>query len=181
MTRADATDDRSRSEELTAFGSSEFAKVVLGATLGQAARARSRRRSRPAYAACRAGRAQADPLRARHLRRRHCRRAGAGRIRQRTSAQPSSRIQSLMAHPLFGLFAEPASTVLVTAQPSNVAAIEELADEYSFFVCPHRHHRRQPAGNLGRSASRSSPRRIAWRTSQDPGPNPLRSRLSTTR
>ena len=39
-----------------------------------------------------------------------------------------------MVHPLFGLFAEPASTMLVTADPSRVAAIEELADEYSFYA-----------------------------------------------
>ena len=39
-----------------------------------------------------------------------------------------------MVHPLFGLFAEPASTVLVTAHPDQVAAIEELADEYGFFA-----------------------------------------------
>ena len=42
--------------------------------------------------------------------------------------------QSLLAHPLFGLFAEPASTVLVTMAPSHVARIEALASEYSFFV-----------------------------------------------
>jgi phosphoribosylformylglycinamidine synthase II len=42
--------------------------------------------------------------------------------------------QSLMIHPLFGLFAEPASTVLVSTHPSNVSAIEELAGEYSFFA-----------------------------------------------
>jgi phosphoribosylformylglycinamidine synthase subunit PurL len=42
--------------------------------------------------------------------------------------------QSLMAHPLFGLFAEPASTLLVTAQPEHVSEIEELAGEYSFNV-----------------------------------------------
>ncbi len=39
---------------------------------------------------------------------------------------------SLMAHPLFGLFAEPASTVLVTASHENIAKIEKLAEEYSF-------------------------------------------------
>ena len=39
-----------------------------------------------------------------------------------------------MVHPQFGLFAEPASTVFLTADPSQVAAIEELADEYSFFA-----------------------------------------------
>lgn len=42
--------------------------------------------------------------------------------------------KALMAHPLFGLFAEPASTVIVTADPKNQAAIEELADEYTFFA-----------------------------------------------
>jgi phosphoribosylformylglycinamidine synthase len=42
--------------------------------------------------------------------------------------------QSLMVHPLFGLFAEPASTVLITATPSQVEEIEELADEYGYFL-----------------------------------------------
>jgi phosphoribosylformylglycinamidine synthase len=42
--------------------------------------------------------------------------------------------QSLMVHPLFGLFAEPASTMLVSAHTSQVAAIEELAADYSYFV-----------------------------------------------
>jgi phosphoribosylformylglycinamidine synthase subunit PurL len=41
---------------------------------------------------------------------------------------------SLMAHPLFGVFAEPASTLIVTTDPSNVSTIEKLAEEYSFFV-----------------------------------------------
>ncbi len=39
-----------------------------------------------------------------------------------------------MVHPLFGLFAEPASTLLVTTPPDNVSAIEKLAGEYSFFA-----------------------------------------------
>ncbi len=42
--------------------------------------------------------------------------------------------QSLMVHPLFGLFAEPASTVFVTCEPGQVAAIEELADEYGYYA-----------------------------------------------
>ncbi len=42
--------------------------------------------------------------------------------------------QSLMIHPLFGLFAEPASTVLVTTHPSNVFAIEKLAGKYNFLA-----------------------------------------------
>jgi phosphoribosylformylglycinamidine synthase len=41
---------------------------------------------------------------------------------------------SLMVHPLFGLFAEPASTLLVTSDPSQVSAIEKLAGQYNFLV-----------------------------------------------
>ena len=41
---------------------------------------------------------------------------------------------SLMVYPLFGLFAEPATTVIVTAASSKVAEIEKLAREYSFFA-----------------------------------------------
>jgi phosphoribosylformylglycinamidine synthase len=41
--------------------------------------------------------------------------------------------QALMIHPLFGLFAEPASTVLLTCDPSQVDQIDALADEYSFY------------------------------------------------
>ena len=42
--------------------------------------------------------------------------------------------QSLMAHPLFGLFAEPASTMIVTAAPGNVAEIEQTAKEHGYFA-----------------------------------------------
>jgi len=41
--------------------------------------------------------------------------------------------QSLMAHPLFGLFAEPASTILATAHPDNVSEIEAIAGRHGFF------------------------------------------------
>ena len=40
---------------------------------------------------------------------------------------------SLLAHPLFGLFAEPASTLIVTADPSNLAEIDAMASQYNFF------------------------------------------------
>jgi phosphoribosylformylglycinamidine synthase len=40
---------------------------------------------------------------------------------------------SLLAHPLFGLFAEPASTVLVTADSGNVSEIDAIAREHNFF------------------------------------------------
>jgi phosphoribosylformylglycinamidine synthase len=39
-----------------------------------------------------------------------------------------------MVHPLFGLFAEPASTMLVSADPSHASKILDLAGEYSFFA-----------------------------------------------
>jgi phosphoribosylformylglycinamidine synthase len=39
-----------------------------------------------------------------------------------------------MAHPLFGLFAEPASTVLVSTHPSNMAEIEKLAGKHNFLA-----------------------------------------------
>jgi len=41
---------------------------------------------------------------------------------------------SLMVHPLFGLFAEPASTLLVTTDPSNLSIIEKLAGKYKFLT-----------------------------------------------
>jgi phosphoribosylformylglycinamidine (FGAM) synthase-like enzyme len=42
--------------------------------------------------------------------------------------------QSLMEHPLFGLFAEPSSTVILTTAEDHIGAIEKLAGEYNFFV-----------------------------------------------
>jgi phosphoribosylformylglycinamidine synthase len=42
--------------------------------------------------------------------------------------------RSLMIYPLFGLFAEPATTMIVTAHHSRVAEIEKLAGEYSFMA-----------------------------------------------
>ena len=41
---------------------------------------------------------------------------------------------SLLVHPLFGLFAEPASTVLVSTAQENVSAIEKLAAKFSFLA-----------------------------------------------
>jgi phosphoribosylformylglycinamidine synthase subunit PurL len=41
---------------------------------------------------------------------------------------------SLLAHPLFGLFAEPASTVLLTAAHEHISRIEKLASDYNFFA-----------------------------------------------
>ncbi len=41
--------------------------------------------------------------------------------------------QSLMANPLFGVFAEPASTVLISTKTANVSEIEKLASEFNYF------------------------------------------------
>ena len=40
---------------------------------------------------------------------------------------------SLLAHPLFGLFAEPASTVMVTAAHGDLTEIDAMANQYNFF------------------------------------------------
>jgi phosphoribosylformylglycinamidine synthase II len=42
--------------------------------------------------------------------------------------------QSLLAHPLFGLFAEPASTMLLTSAPGDFAEIENLASKHGFIA-----------------------------------------------
>ncbi len=42
--------------------------------------------------------------------------------------------QSLMVYPLFGLFAEPASTMLVTASANQIAEIEDLAGQYGYYA-----------------------------------------------
>jgi phosphoribosylformylglycinamidine synthase len=42
--------------------------------------------------------------------------------------------QSLLVHPLFGLFAEPASTLLLSAPHGNVSEIERLAGEFNFLA-----------------------------------------------
>ena len=39
-----------------------------------------------------------------------------------------------MIHPLFGLFAEPATTVLLSTAPGHIAAIEKLAGEFKFMM-----------------------------------------------
>jgi phosphoribosylformylglycinamidine synthase II len=42
--------------------------------------------------------------------------------------------RSLLAHPLFGLFAEPASTMLLTAWPEDFAEVENLASKHGFLA-----------------------------------------------
>jgi phosphoribosylformylglycinamidine synthase len=129
---ADATEEEAR-EELIAFGSSEFAKVVLDALWGKP----------PSLDLD----AEADlhTLLAELARRKliHSARdvsdggialalAEAGfakNIGAKVEQDPS-----LLAHPLFGLFAEPASTVLLTCAANHAATIEKLAGELNFMA-----------------------------------------------
>ena len=118
---------------LSVFGSSEFAKSVLGGVWGQPppidleAEAdlhellgvlADRRLLRSARDISDGGLAVAL-----------AQAAFAKGIGARVEQEPA-----LMVHPLFGLFAEPASVVLLSAPPKNVAAIRELAEE-SGFAC----------------------------------------------
>jgi phosphoribosylformylglycinamidine synthase len=121
------------SEELAVFGSSEYAKVILGGVWGQPPpldldaeadlqnllivlaeqqlvhSARDISDGGIAVALAQAGFAR-----------------GIGATVEQE--------QSLLVHPLFGLFAEPSSTVLVSADPTRFAQIESLADEFGYYA-----------------------------------------------
>jgi phosphoribosylformylglycinamidine synthase len=130
----DATEtEASATAKLTSFGSSEYSKVVLGGLWGQppsldlAAEANLHKLlvtladSKLLYSA----RDLSD---------------GGIAVALAQAAFPKGigatveQDQSLLVHPLFGLFAEPASTILVTAHPDNVSEIGRLAGEYNFFA-----------------------------------------------
>jgi phosphoribosylformylglycinamidine synthase len=125
--------EASATAKLTSFGSSEYSKVVLGGLWGQppsldlAAEANLHKLlvtladSKLLYSA----RDLSD---------------GGIAVALAQAAFPKGigatveQDQSLLVHPLFGLFAEPASTILVTAHPDNVSEIGRLAGEYNFFA-----------------------------------------------
>ncbi|HVN94763.1 MAG TPA: phosphoribosylformylglycinamidine synthase subunit PurL [Terracidiphilus sp.] len=133
--RADAQPDASDADvaaNLIAFGSSEFAKAVLGKIWG----------TPPALDLDAEARLH-DMLATLAWRKliRSARDISDGGIAV-TLAQASFTLgigakveqdPSLLAHPLFGLFAEPASTVLVTTDPRNVSEIDAIAGEHNFF------------------------------------------------
>jgi phosphoribosylformylglycinamidine synthase len=126
----DTTD--SPSKELAAFGSSEYAKAVLGALWGM-----------PPALDLEAEAGLHKLLIELSWRKliRSARDIGDGGIAVALAqaAFPNGigakveQDQSLMIHPLFGLFAEPASTVLLTTVASNIGEIEKLAGEFNFF------------------------------------------------
>jgi len=119
--------------ELASFGSSEFAKVVLGGFWGQPPPL-----DLDAEASLHkllAGLAERGLIRsARDIS------DGGVSVALAQAAFPKGigatveQDQSLMVHPLFGLFAEPASTMLVTTHPSNVSTIEKLAGKHGFLA-----------------------------------------------
>jgi phosphoribosylformylglycinamidine synthase len=128
----DATEEESQ-DELIAFGSSEYAKVVLGQLWGKPpdldldaeADLHTLLRGLADRRLIRSARDISDGGIAVAL----AQAAFANGIGATVDQDPS-----LLAHPLFGLFAEPATTVLVTAAENHIGAIEKVAGEYSFFV-----------------------------------------------
>ncbi|MGC9223879.1 MAG: phosphoribosylformylglycinamidine synthase subunit PurL [Terracidiphilus sp.] len=129
---ADATDAEAVAN-LTAFGSSEYARAVLGATWGVPpaldldaeadlhkllAELAWRKLVRSARDISDGGIAVAL-----------AQAAFAKGIGAAVEQDPS-----LLAQPLFGLFAEPASTVLLTAAPEDISEIEQLAQEANFLI-----------------------------------------------
>jgi phosphoribosylformylglycinamidine synthase subunit PurL len=119
--------------EIVAFGSSEFAKTVLGGIWGQP----------PPLNLC----AEADlqsllsVLADRQLiRSARCISDGGIAVALAQAAFPQGigakveQDESLMTHPLFGLFAEPATTMILSAHPSQLSEIEKLATEYAFLT-----------------------------------------------
>ena len=146
---------RKRSDELIAFGSSEYAKVVLGKLWGKPpaldldAEADLHTLLRDWPIASWFTRRATSPTAASPWRWR--------RLHSQTDIGATvEQDPSLMAHPLFGLFAEPASTVLVTARREHVCSHREARRRIQLPRRAHRHHRRRPAGDLGRSRACSS-------------------------
>ena len=131
LAEADASEAEAAAN-LIAFGSSEFAKVVLGALWGRPPAldldAEASLHNLVAVLAwrklIRSARDIAD---------------GGLAVALAQAAFPNSigatveQDPSLLAHPLFGLFAEPASTLIVTADPKFVSEIDATAGQYNFF------------------------------------------------
>ena len=128
---ADSSDAEAE-KNLAAFGSSEFAKVVLGSFWGT-----------PPALDLDAEASLHNLLAVLAWRRliRSARDVSDGGIAVAVAQAAFSKgigaaveqDASLLAHPLFGLFAEPASTVLVTAASGDLAEIDAMANEYNFF------------------------------------------------
>ena len=128
---ADASDAEAE-KNLTAFGSSEFAKVVLGATWGTPPAldldAEASLHNLLAVLAWRKLIHSARDISDGGIAVALAQAAFTKGIGATVEQDPS-----LLAHPLFGLFAEPASTVIVTADPGNLSEIDAMAGQNNFF------------------------------------------------
>ena len=143
----DAETAASANAELIAFGSSEYAKVVLGGIWGQPPpldlEAESDLQTLLIELAKREMIHSARDIS-----------DGGIAVALAQSAFPKGigvtvdQEQALMVHPLFGLFAEPASTMLVSTNASQVDDIEELADAFRIQRGPHWHNGGRPARNF---------------------------------
>ncbi|HEU5457951.1 MAG TPA: phosphoribosylformylglycinamidine synthase subunit PurL, partial [Terracidiphilus sp.] len=126
----DATDAEA-SADTVVFGSSEFARVVLGGTWGTPPaldlQAEARLHKLLAELAWRKLVSSAHDIADGGI---------ATALAQATFAHgvgaTVEQHPSLMAHPLFGLFAEPASTVLVTAAHGKADEIDDLAGQFGY-------------------------------------------------
>ncbi len=127
---ADASDAEAE-QNLIAFGSSEFAKVVLGATWGTPPAldldAEASLHNLLAVLAWRKLIRSARDISDGGIAVALAQAAFTKGIGATIEQDPS-----LLAHPLFGLFAEPASTILITTDPSNLSEIDAMAHQYNF-------------------------------------------------
>ena len=125
--------DQSASAELKSFGSSEYAKVVLNATWGKPPdldlEAEADLHTMLIQLANRGLMHSARDIADGGVAVALAQSALANNIGARVEQE-----QALMVHPLFGLFAEQASTVLLTADPERVSEIEEIAEHFRFSV-----------------------------------------------
>jgi len=129
--KASATEAEAQ-EELAAFGSSEYAKVILGGIWGQPPPL-----DLEAEASLHKLLAELSWRKLIHSARDISDGGIAVALAQAGFAKGiGAKVEqdpSLLIHPLFGLFAEPASTVFVTAAHGNVAQVENLAAEFNYF------------------------------------------------
>jgi phosphoribosylformylglycinamidine (FGAM) synthase-like enzyme len=134
VVREDATESEEfAAAELRAFGSSEYAKVVLGGIWGQPPPLDLEAEADLHTLLIELGKRELLSS-ARDISDGGIAVALAQATFQNGIGAKVDQEQSLMAHPLFGLFAEPASTLVVSAPASRIAEIEEVAEHFSFNV-----------------------------------------------
>jgi len=129
----DAEANVSANSELTAFGSAEYAKVVLGSIWGQPPPLDLEAEADLHTLLIQLGNRELLSS-ARDISDGGIAVALAQAAFSKGVGATVEQEPVLMIHPLFGLFAEPASIMVVSADPGQVSAIEELAEHFSFNV-----------------------------------------------